>query len=46
MKDKQAFLGIFEDFSEEEFEMGDWRVEMVLDLLDDESLAREKLNTL
>ena len=37
------FLAIFEDFSETDFLMGAWRTEMVLDLIDDENIARENL---
>ena len=32
--------------TEADFLMGAWRIEMVLDLLDDEQQAREKLETL
>ena len=45
-EDKQKFIGIFEDMTEADFLMGAWRIEMVLDLIDDEQLAREKLDTL
>ena len=45
-EDKQKFISIFEDMTEADFLMGAWRTEMVLDLLDDEQLAREKLSAL
>ena len=43
---KQQFLSIFEDFSEADFQMGSWRVEMVLELIDDETVASEALDSL
>ena len=42
-EEKSKFMSIFDDFTESEFEMGDWRVEMMLELIDDEADAAEKL---
>ena len=43
---KAKFIRIFEDLTEAEFFMGAWRLEMVLDLIDDENLAKEILEEL
>ena len=43
---KASFLDIFEDFTEADFLMGAWRTEMILDLIDDDCIAREKLTAL
>ena len=43
-EDKNLFLNVFDDFSEAEFNMGAWRVEMVLDLIDDEAESQQKLD--
>ena len=45
-EDKAKFISVFEDFTEADFFMGAWRTEMVLDLIDDEEEAHEKLATL
>ena len=44
--EKLKFMSIFDDFTEAEFEMGDWRIEMMLELMDDEAEAAEKLEAL
>ena len=44
--EKSKFMSIFDDFTEDEFQMGDWRVEMMLELIDDEADAAEKLASL
>ena len=44
--EKSKFMSIFDDFTEDELQMGDWRVEMMLELIDDEADAAEKLASL
>ena len=44
--EKLKFMSIFDDFTEAEFKMGDWRIEMMLELMDDEADAAEKLAAL
>ena len=38
---RQAFVNIFDDFTEEEFKQGAWRVQMLLNMIDTENEAKQ-----